>query len=128
MKLFYSPTSPYVRKVMVTAMEKGLDGRIEKIPASVSPIAPNKDVAAQNPLMKVPCLIIHAANDDIASVKNAQLVVKRVSAPTELVLLEDSCHMITIDRERDVVINRSAEFFKRIVAEKPSPATMSDVA
>jgi glutathione S-transferase len=57
MKLFYSPTSPYVRKVMVTAMEKGLDSRIEKINASVSPIAPNMDVAAQNPLMKVPCLI-----------------------------------------------------------------------
>ena len=57
MKLFYSPTSPYVRKVMVTAMEKGLDGQIEKINASVSPIAPNKEVAAQNPLMKVPCLI-----------------------------------------------------------------------
>ena len=57
MKLFYSPTSPYVRKVMVTAMEKGLEAKIEKINASVSPIAPNKDVAAQNPLMKVPCLI-----------------------------------------------------------------------
>ena len=27
MKLFYSPTSPYVRKVMVTAMEKGLEAR-----------------------------------------------------------------------------------------------------
>jgi glutathione S-transferase len=57
MKLFYSPTSPYVRKVMVVALEKGLDGRIEKINASVSPIAPNADVAKQNPLMKVPCLI-----------------------------------------------------------------------
>ena len=57
MKLFYSPTSPYVRKVMVTALEKGLEGKIEKINASVSPIAPNKEVAAQNPLMKVPCLV-----------------------------------------------------------------------
>lgn len=57
MKLFYSPTSPYVRKVMVTALEKGLEGRIEKVNASVSPIAPNAEVAAQNPLMKVPCLI-----------------------------------------------------------------------
>lgn len=57
MKLFYSPTSPYVRKVMVTALEKGLESKIEKVSASVSPIAPNKDVAAQNPLMKVPCLV-----------------------------------------------------------------------
>ena len=57
MKLFYSATSPYVRKVMVTALEKGLSAQIEKIAASVSPIAPNTQVAAQNPLMKVPCLI-----------------------------------------------------------------------
>ena len=37
MKLFHSPTSPYVRKVMVTAIEKGLDGQIEKMPSSASP-------------------------------------------------------------------------------------------
>ncbi len=38
MKLFYSPTSPYVRKVMVTAIEKGLDGKIEKMTTAASPL------------------------------------------------------------------------------------------
>jgi glutathione S-transferase len=57
MKLFYSPTSPYVRKVMVTAIEKGLDGRIEKVPATVTPISRDNPVVARNPLGKVPCLI-----------------------------------------------------------------------
>ncbi len=37
MKLRYAPTSPYVRKVMVTAMETGLVDRIEKVPSSVMP-------------------------------------------------------------------------------------------
>ena len=57
MKLFHSPTSPYVRKVMVTAIEKGLDSQIEKIPTSASPIKREGDLPTKNPLAKVPCLI-----------------------------------------------------------------------
>ena len=32
MKLRYSPTSPYVRKVMVAAIETGLEDQIEIVP------------------------------------------------------------------------------------------------
>ena len=56
MKLRYSPTSPFVRKVMVAAIETGLIERIEKIPTSVTPIKPNDDVARDNPLVKEPAL------------------------------------------------------------------------
>lgn len=52
MRLWYSPTSPYVRKVMVTAAEKGLSDRIETIAAR----APENDIEAHNPLGKVPTL------------------------------------------------------------------------
>lgn len=56
MKLRYSPTSPYVRKVMVVALETGLAERIERIPTSVAPTKPNAEVARENPLVKVPAL------------------------------------------------------------------------
>ena len=52
----------------------------------------------------------------MASLKNAELVVREVSAPAELLLLKDSYHMITIDRERRTLIERSAAFFDRIAA------------
>lgn len=55
MKLFYSPTSPYVRKVMACAITRGLDGRIEKIPCN--PHASTADLLEANPLSKVPCLV-----------------------------------------------------------------------
>ena len=55
MKLRYSPTSPYVRKVMVTALETGVEGRIERIPTNVWD--PASDITADNPLGKVPALI-----------------------------------------------------------------------
>lgn len=55
MKLRYSPTSPYVRKVSVVALETGLDKRIERIPTNVW--APSTDIASDNPLGKVPALM-----------------------------------------------------------------------
>jgi carboxylesterase len=61
-----------------------------------------------------PCLVMHAREDDVASMGNAELVMSRVSGPKELVVLEDSYHMITIDRERREVIRRSARFFTEI--------------
>jgi len=55
MKLRYSLTSPYVRKVVVAAIELGLDGRIEKIPTNTAD--PASGLANDNPLSKVPALI-----------------------------------------------------------------------
>ncbi len=69
--------------------------------------------------VRAPCLIMHAADDDIASVRNARLIERRVSGQTETVLLNDSYHMITVDGERDKVIGRSADFFTRILASSP---------
>ncbi|HJQ57877.1 MAG TPA: glutathione S-transferase [Vineibacter sp.] len=56
MKLMYSPTSPYVRKVLVLAIETGLDKKIDKRTAATTPVAPNPEVTALNPLAKVPSL------------------------------------------------------------------------
>jgi len=58
MKLHYSTTSPYVRKVMVSAIELGLDGEIEKeLAQGVNPIRRTTPVIADNPLGKIPALI-----------------------------------------------------------------------
>ena len=55
MKLYSSPTSPYVRKVRVVAIEKGLADRVELIAAN--PWPDPAAVAAINPLGKVPALV-----------------------------------------------------------------------
>ena len=56
MKLYYSPASPFVRKVVVCAIERGLDSRIERLPTKVLPSEPNREYGKANPLMKVPAL------------------------------------------------------------------------
>lgn len=58
MKLRFSPSSPYARKVVVVAHERGLASRIELMPASTSPVEPNADVARDNPLAKIPSLTL----------------------------------------------------------------------
>lgn len=58
MKLFHSGTSPFVRKVSIALRESGLFDRVEHISVVVSPFAPGDDVPAQNPLGKVPCLVL----------------------------------------------------------------------
>ncbi|MFQ5958179.1 MAG: glutathione S-transferase N-terminal domain-containing protein [Alphaproteobacteria bacterium] len=55
MKLRFSPTSPYVRKVVVTAAETGLSDRIELVLTNTRD--PNSDLPQDNPLGKVPVLI-----------------------------------------------------------------------
>jgi glutathione S-transferase len=58
MKLLYSPTSPYVRKVMILALERGLDRKIEKVPTAANPVQANRDLDKANPLGKVPALML----------------------------------------------------------------------
>ncbi len=74
------------------------------------------EVRRQLSQVTAPCLVAHASEDDVASLKNAELVMREVSAPAELLLLNDSYHMITIDKERRTLIERSAAFFDNIAA------------
>lgn len=56
LSLCWSPTSPYVRKVMIFAHETGLAGRIDIVAKNVW--AADTDIAATNPLGKVPALVL----------------------------------------------------------------------
>ena len=56
MKLWYSPPSPFARKVRVAAIELGLEERIELVLTSVMPTEPNPKLIAHNPLVKLPAL------------------------------------------------------------------------
>lgn len=55
MKLYYSPTSPFVRKVNVLAIETGLDNRLEWV--TTNPWQAEEVLTAENPLSKIPTLV-----------------------------------------------------------------------
>lgn len=54
MRLLYSQTSPYVRKVMASAIHLGLADRITRVSGHPSPIKPDPAVSDINPLGKIP--------------------------------------------------------------------------
>jgi len=58
MKLYWSSTSPFVRKVIVSAHELGLSGRLETIPTRVAPTKPDLDLLQYNPLGQLPTLVL----------------------------------------------------------------------
>ncbi len=60
MKLFHSHASPFVRKVMVVAHERGLTDRIALLPSAVNPADPDRSVLGHNPLAQVPTLLTEA--------------------------------------------------------------------
>jgi glutathione S-transferase len=55
MKLFFTPRSPFVRKVRVALIETGVDQSVEEIPVDLD--HPIPDLARHNPLGKVPTLV-----------------------------------------------------------------------
>jgi glutathione S-transferase len=57
MKLAFSPSSPFARKVRIAAIELGLIDKIEFMPTTVAPGQPNDEYSRITPLKKLPALI-----------------------------------------------------------------------
>lgn len=53
MKLLYSPTSPFARKVLACAVAREIDSQITLVSTQTN----SPDLAALNPLGKIPCLV-----------------------------------------------------------------------
>lgn len=58
MKLHWSPRSPYVRKVMIAAHELGLADGMTLVRSVAMMTKPNPDIMADNPLSKIPTLVL----------------------------------------------------------------------
>lgn len=64
-----------------------------------------------------PTLIVHAKEDDMSDPKNAYKLQKSLGGPVDLVMLENSYHMVHVDQERDYVADLTAQFFGMPAAE-----------
>lgn len=61
-------------------------------------------------------LLIHAVDDEIVHIRNAEWVYRTISSEDkEIIYLGDSYHMITIDNERETVSQETIRFLKKSV-------------
>jgi carboxylesterase len=72
--------------------------------------------AAKRALPRIgqPALIIHPREDEYAALDNASYLQSNLAGDVDLVVLDDSYHMVTIDRQRHVVLERTAAFVEHI--------------
>jgi carboxylesterase len=64
--------------------------------------------------VRQPTLIVHPREDDRASLRNLHYLQTSLGGLTETVVLNDSYHIVTLDRQRQIVVARSLEFAQRL--------------
>lgn len=66
------------------------------------------------PAITCPTLLVHPREDDIASLSNAFYIQRRLGGLVDAVILDDSYHLVTIDQQRDIVVERSLALAARL--------------
>lgn len=104
-----------VRNIVLRAMRSGnsAEGGIEGTPSqSVKQFwRLIKRVKSLLPQVKTPTFIVHAREDDISSLKRNTFVLQsRLGGLVETLVLDDSYHIVTLDRQRDILIERASAY------------------
>jgi carboxylesterase len=61
-----------------------------------------------------PTLIVHPREDDYADLSNAWYLQRHLRGIVDMVVLDDCYHVVTIDRQRHVVVDRAATFVETV--------------
>lgn len=68
-----------------------------------------------------PALILHPRDDDHASLRNLEFIQAQLQGRIEAVVLDDSYHIVTIDKQRRLVMERTIQYIERL---KRTPALL----
>ncbi len=70
----------------------------------------------QMPTITCPTLVVHAREDDVAGLVNAFEIQCRLGGLVDAVILDDSYHLVTIDQQRHILIERSLALAARLAS------------
>ena len=75
--------------------------------------------------VSVPTLVMHAREDDVSSLRSADLVCSRIrSHEVVRLVFDDSYHMLTLDNERAAVAQAAVDFLERQAANPQAQSTL----
>jgi len=77
--------------------------------------------------VRQPALIIHPRNDDRASLRNLDYLQSHLGGLTATLVLNDSYHIVTIDRQRQLVLDRTLEFASQLGQKTTISEGISDL-
>jgi carboxylesterase len=72
-----------------------------------------------------PTLIVHPREDDYADLSNAWYLQRNLRGIVDMVVLEDSYHVVTIDRQRHIVVERAVAFVETVTKKAKAQAPKS---
>jgi glutathione S-transferase len=99
MKLHWSPRSPFVRKVMIVAHERGLIDRLDCVRTVAAMTTPHAELMRDNPLSKIPTLVL----DDGTALYDSPVICEYLDA------LDDKPQLFPLDRKpRMLALRRQA--------------------
>ena len=78
--------------------------------------------------IKQPALVIHPREDDRADLVNAFHLQRNLGGSVDVTVLDDCYHIITIDKQRDIVAERTVAFVDRLAAAAAKRAAKPAVA
>lgn len=112
---------PRVRSLVTAAIQSGDSSQAGQLSTPGSSMLELRwlvdQVRAELPRIKQPVLIVHPREDDRASIRNAFYLQQRLGGTVDMVVLDDSYHIVTMDRQRHIVIDRCAAFARRLMDE-----------
>jgi carboxylesterase len=73
-------------------------------------------------LVKLHTLIFHPRHDDQSDIKNTMALQRKLGGLVEVSVLDDSYHLVTLDRQRGYVVDRTVEFVDRLLAGRAETA------
>jgi carboxylesterase len=114
----YGIKDPRVRALVTAAIQSGDSSQAGQLSNPGSVMLEMRwlinEVRREIPRIAQPALILHPRDDDRASIGNAFHLQRYLQGPVETCVLEDSYHVITLDRQRRLVIDRTADFAARL--------------
>jgi glutathione S-transferase len=96
MKLHWSPRSPFVRKVMIVAHERGLVDRLDCARTVAAMTTPHPELMRDNPLSKIPTLVL----DDGTALYDSPVICEYLDA------LDGKPQLFPLDGKRRIVALR----------------------
>lgn len=91
------------------------------------PVTPGRAVLEHHRLVRAlkkllasieqPAMIIHPREDDYADLNNAWYLQRNLKGRVDMVVLDDSYHIVTVDRQRHVVVERMVGFVANLAEQ-----------
>jgi carboxylesterase len=122
----YGVKDPRVRALVAAAIESGDSAKAGMLTVPGGAMFEFRGLvnAVRRRVHKIrqPVLLVHPRQDDRANIANSFWLQRHLAGPVSMVVLNDSYHVITMDRQRQIVADRTVAFTQSVAREHDRPA------